>query len=258
MKSNMASAGVVLGLTPTILAMLGSSTTDTALLSIVAMRPLLALCLAIGSPAASPLRPFEYVDPIESLASSGERKSVPLYGITGQLAVSIVEYLIVFAAITNIASVSYQLGIQTICSFSVETTFQPLLWAFVAAFVHIGGSLAMKLHVRVMETDRPQLSRKIVGRYILHYLRLEFTPSAYHPRSKIDRKPKTNPFLFISWMTSVGTVLHVLYGTLVFSGLLFISVQDALSVVTRYLASVICCRALLAYELAGLRQVYVG
>ena len=57
-KNNMNTAAVLLGLLPTILYTLSSTTAETALLSLVARRPLLTLLLSAGSPAAAPLRPF--------------------------------------------------------------------------------------------------------------------------------------------------------------------------------------------------------
>jgi hypothetical protein len=63
----MASAGVLLGLTPTILAAVGSSTDETAVLFTLSKRPLLAIFLAGGSPAVFPMRSFEYQDPIKLL-----------------------------------------------------------------------------------------------------------------------------------------------------------------------------------------------
>ena len=63
-------------------------------------------------------------------------------------------------------------------------------------------------------------------------------------------------FLFLTWFTAMGTICHVIYGTLVFSSLLFISVRDSLLVIARYMVSVICCRVILMYELASLRRVF--
>lgn len=50
-KSATASAGVLLGLTPTMLAVLGPSTEEASVLFVVGRRSLLALCLAAGCPA---------------------------------------------------------------------------------------------------------------------------------------------------------------------------------------------------------------
>jgi hypothetical protein len=57
-KANMASAGVVLGLMPIILANLGSTLAETSILTLE--RPFLSLLLAIGGPSIYPARPFDY------------------------------------------------------------------------------------------------------------------------------------------------------------------------------------------------------
>lgn len=48
--------------------------------------------------------------------------------------------------------------------------------------------------------------------------------------------------------------IHVIFGTLAFSSMQFISVKDAFGVIGRYTASVIVCRVIVMYELSGLRS----
>ncbi|KAF7502655.1 hypothetical protein GJ744_005391 [Endocarpon pusillum] len=64
-KGDIASGIVALGLMPTILTFLGSSTAETVLLS--RRRPLLAFLIASGSPSVNPLRTFVYPNPIKEL-----------------------------------------------------------------------------------------------------------------------------------------------------------------------------------------------
>ena len=64
-KSNMAAAAVLLGLLPTTLGFVGSTAVDIGLVAL--RRLLLALLLAAGAPAVSPIRTFDYVDPKELL-----------------------------------------------------------------------------------------------------------------------------------------------------------------------------------------------
>jgi hypothetical protein len=73
----MASAGVLLGLTPTILAAVGSSADETVMLFILSKRPLLVVFLVGGSPAIFPMRSFEYQDPIGLLRERGGRLYPP-------------------------------------------------------------------------------------------------------------------------------------------------------------------------------------
>jgi hypothetical protein len=58
----------------------------------------------------------------------------------------------------------------------------------------------------------------------------------------------------LSWVLSVYVIVHVVYGMLVLSSLYFIGPRDALGVVGRYMASVLVCRVIVMYEIAGLRE----
>ena len=68
-------------------------------------------------------------------------------------------------------------------------------------------------------------------------------------------KPETNLPLFISWLTSTVVILHVIYGTAILSSTLFVSALDALGVIGQFLGSTLVCRAILTYELRGMRLV---
>jgi hypothetical protein len=60
--------------------------------------------------------------------------------------------------------------------------------------------------------------------------------------------------VFLSWFTSSGTAIVVIYGTLVFSSFMFIATQNATIIVLRYLVSALICRAVLKSELDGMRR----
>jgi hypothetical protein len=64
-KANMASAGVVLGLMPSLLSSLGPTVTESSTLMLE--RPFLSSLLAIGAPAFYPFGPFDHQDPLEAL-----------------------------------------------------------------------------------------------------------------------------------------------------------------------------------------------
>ncbi|KJJ30141.1 hypothetical protein AFLA70_121g002561 [Aspergillus flavus AF70] len=259
-KANMASAGVILGLLPTMLSMLGSNTVDTAILARVAGRPFLSLCLALGSPAVLPDRPFEYPNVKALLGADGIKKglTIPKPGGRTWILISALEYIVALGAVANIVTACYQLGIQCICNYATEVTAQPLIWAFIVGLVHIGGTIALSLRYRVIRSpvgETHTVQPNWFGRYLIR----EINPSLYStPPPDVDEIEESYLFLLFSWCVSTGAVVHILYGTMVLSSLLFISVQDALALAGRFLASVVCCRAVLAYELAGLRQAKAG
>jgi hypothetical protein len=71
----MASADVLLGLTPAILAALGSSTSELSRL--LALRPVLGFLMVLGSPAANPIRTFDYHSPKTDLKIKPGELEIP-------------------------------------------------------------------------------------------------------------------------------------------------------------------------------------
>jgi hypothetical protein len=108
-KDNIASAAVLLGLTPFILASLGSNTTELAL--IASRRPILAILLVLGSPSINPIQTFDYPNPTEDL-EEGESKLI-LSKIhdrrphsTSNIIQVVIELFLVIASVINLASLS--------------------------------------------------------------------------------------------------------------------------------------------------------
>jgi hypothetical protein len=247
-QASMASAGVLLGLTPTILAAVGSSADETAMLFILSKRPLLAVFLAGGSPAVFPMRSFEYQDPIGLLRERRGRLYPPELTNKGQFVIMVLEYIIVLAAVANVVTVAQELGVQVSCSFAPHLTYLVLLWAVLNLSIHISGAAALYLRVRV--------KCQLPCNTLLDYIRIHFTPVSMQRPHTIEVVPESYWFVAINWFTSILTVCHVLYGTLTFSSMLFISVKDSLRVISRLMASVISCRVVLMYELAILRDSF--
>ena len=266
LKSNFASAGVILGVAPTIFAQLGSNTQENAALSVIARRRLLAFCRAVGSPSVTPIRPFNYPG-IDALLrdESGLEGIFLKFGTRGNAVVTLCQFSLALASVANVAQVSYELGHRTIASFAPENTFLALLWAFLAAAVHIGGTLSLHLRIRAAPAPRSgddeQDPRTSFWAGWHHALALELTPAGSHRPLRLEpvrNRVATYLFLCVSWLTSVGTAIHILYGTVMFSSVLFVSVRDALFVIARFGASVLCCQAIVSYELAGLRHIYAA
>ena len=238
MKTNMASAAVLLGIMPFALSVLGSSSEESALLYVIARRPLLTTLLLAGAPVVVALRPFEYKDPVGILRSrEGRFYSLKL---GPPWAVVLCEYLVALASVANVVHVTYQLGVGVITMLLPDSSYLPALWAATGILVHILGALCLKSRVRL----RLPADNSIV--------KSEFTPSAAKTIT-VETIPETKLFLALSWMTSTATTFHVIFGTLAFSSMQFISVKDAFGVIGRYTASVTLCRVIVMYELSGLR-----
>lgn len=242
-KANMAAAAVVLGLLPTVLGFIGSNTAETGILAV--RRPFLALLIATGAPAVSPIRTFEYRSPLEILKQHGDTVDLPRLGKASSNAVLLAEYLLACVSIANLAFGSWQLSIYTVCSFAMDDDFHPLLWAFIAIAIHIAGAVAVVLRISIQDFDEHLSLASIWGN--------EFRLCAKQKKSQLRVKRESYLFIVVSYCTSLGTILHIIYGTMVFSSILFISTADALLVAVRLLASAIVCRMILMFELWGMR-----
>jgi hypothetical protein len=250
-KADMASAQVLLGLMPTILAVLGSSLQETAMLFVLGKRPLLALCLSVGSPAVYFDRTFHYRQQIESLERAKDWAPSLNAFLKGNFGITLIEYVLALAAIANIGYLSYELTDKVSFSFAQNTGYLPVIWAFVGAVIHLLGALALWLRTSVTQaggggSEAPYSS-------IFENIRAQFTPLQSEGPICIELRPPNIGYLILSWFTTILAACHVLFGTLLFSAILFVSVGDAVVLIFRYMASIVACKVVINYELAVLR-----
>lgn len=243
-QASMGSASVLLGLLPTILSYVGPSYVEVGLLA--QRRLLLALLVAAGSPAVSPIRTIDYQNPKQLLELNPG--SIAEFEPTGgfEIVVSALEYTVVFAAIANLIVVTWQLCIRTICNFGTNIIWFPVLWPAFAVLIHIVAMIAVRSKVRFRDKTEPA---KRPSR-----IRQELSLCLNHPRTVLKTQEESPWFLATAWIVSTGTVLHIILGTLVFSSLLFLLTKDAITVAVQYIASTLVCKMVLVYELAGLRK----
>ncbi|KAJ5679924.1 hypothetical protein N7462_008168 [Penicillium macrosclerotiorum] len=281
MKSDMASANVLLGLAPGILAVLGSNVDETSLLAVVGKRPFLAIALAAGSPAVVPLRPLEYRSPLEGLRPRDDEVKPRLFSFYIDGLISMLEYAFVVAAIANVAQLSYELGFDTALAFAPGYPYLILLWSFFGPIAHVLAALSLLFRARSIHhvsrgmSLRSCLSQMAQGIGLPSRIRtirddifsdeatfhswmrwffIGYSRENLPPKMTIKRE---NIYILVyNAVLAVMISCHVVLGTLVFSSMLFISARDAVYILGRFMSSVIVCRVVLAYELAKLRLLY--
>lgn len=148
MKSDMASANVLLGLAPTILAALGNSIEELSLLCVVGRRPLLAAALAAGSPSIVPIRPLEYNDPLQGLELRKNEYTPSIDSFRRSICISIIEYCAVAGAIANVAELSRELGFYTVLAFAPGYPLFVLAWVFFAPVAHLWAAFGLGFRLR--------------------------------------------------------------------------------------------------------------
>ncbi|KAH8901472.1 hypothetical protein GQ53DRAFT_597400, partial [Thozetella sp. PMI_491] len=245
-KANMAAASVLLGVMPTILSIMGSSSMETGLLAM--RRPLLSLLLGVGAPSAFPLRAFEYSNPEEMLRKGtgsigwGEQLGRPVAAVVVAL-----QYLIVCAAVANVSHITYELCVFSVCSFLPEMQVLPAVWLALALAVYVLGDAAVMLRIRLREQNGR-------CRTLGEAVRQEFQLSALRPMTVLEFRPESRIYILISWLTATGNIMHIIFGTVIFSSLQFIGTQDAFVILNRYLASSFVCRIIIMFEISGMRR----
>lgn len=324
LKGSTTGAQILLGVMPTIVALLGPSHDEIAMLSNVGRRPLLAAGLALASPSAYFSRAFEYSDPTKIL--NHDKNRLPQWRPSSPLAktlVSALEYMLTAAACCNVVINTVQVSSWTVSSFASDFDFLPNLWLALGLGIHIFSGLVLRLRLQGWRFKEPPKAgegssddQRVGGGAELGFLtscsmpsredvdksnekhedkkkekrthnlrdsicrlatsfgewiaytwprmvailaRTEFVPCAsasyeVHIQTFIE----TKTFLFLAWSLSTLTVLHVVFGTLVFAGMLFVGIKDALSIVGRYIAAVMVTRVILMYELAGVRECWAS
>ncbi|KXJ86355.1 hypothetical protein Micbo1qcDRAFT_168416 [Microdochium bolleyi] len=288
-KAEMAASAVVLGLVPTILQTLGSTPAETALLAL--RRPFLAFLLALGSPSVAIMKTSEFMMTVRDLVEHGDTRPTTISSyrwrhVTSKwrMAMSVAEYIITGAAVANVIYLAVQLGFNAIVMFAPETIFMVPLWTFICVIIHLGGVLILYLKLKI-ENNGPQAgpvhqmrnpepysnsssgqqyhSTAVSGppsdsigilRRRTTVLSEEFTPAAFQEPKRLRWRQETILVNFLIWVLSIGTLINLVLGSMIFSSLLFFSVRDVLLLVARYLVSTLVCRAIVRIELSGMKE----
>ena len=264
-KANMQAAGILLGLAPAILAYISPSPIETAALATVGRRPFFALCIAAGSPFILPIRPFTYprVDEFlyRNLGPSFRSRNRPAQW--RWFVIVTAQYLLAGCCIANVVILGRQLGQRGFITWASGKTYLPLLWTLLAPMVHILNCLTTRLRVNIVSephSTEPRRFRTRVLEAVMFELSLaELSSAASQPilRTESIENPWTQRFaLVLSWSTAFAAILHIFWGSLTLSSILLLSTLRASFIVAQYMGSVLCCQALLAFELARLQEVH--
>ncbi|KAH9203793.1 hypothetical protein DL95DRAFT_320704, partial [Leptodontidium sp. 2 PMI_412] len=178
---------------------------------------------------------FEYARTVKDLHKRNFSK--PAFFIRLDPIIIVLEYLAAAASIGNIAELCYRLGGQVISATFTGSEYTFFLWAFLGFVIYEFGALALYLRTKVATLRRDYKGSHIYQRRLNANLLL---------------------FLAIYWFTTALTVCHIVYNTILFSSVLFISVNNAVVVIIRLMGSVMMCRVVLTYELANLRRAVKG
>ena len=283
-KTEMAIVSVVLGLLPMALQFVGPKVADIAILGM--QRPVLAALICLGSSCPTLESDRSGLETVRNIghASGGGSDDIlwpdklidaPLWA---KALISGFEYILVGTAAANSVIQGWQLSFWAISFISTlvgtygntAEGFSPLLWVFLPLPIQAIGMCVLYLGSEFEDQSPSHVSWQhplLVawcppgsGR-LREWLIREVTPLAFS-KNGIGRKKKDSLrrgtrywMLILDWAVRLLVWVQVLYGTMVLSSELFLSLFTALEVVGRFLAGAIVCRVVLEFEMYGLREV---
>jgi len=262
----LATSIVILGLMPTMLSTLGPSIAESAMLSYE--RPLLSWLLAFGSPSVLVSRIWTYDDPfatIERPTGRSWRNSATLLDAlpfrrprrrASRIVISALELVLALAAIANTIHVSIDLGVRSVSTWNCESWYFPLSWVLIPGCIHIIGAVAFRMTPMRREQATALSNTLLPATNAAKDVSLDSPGNKLRAPVVIIAQPPT-PWTLVLNSVAVGFSLgHAVYGTLVFSSLLFLMVSDAVPVIFRYASSSLLCRFINQYELALMSEEY--
>ena len=257
------SVGLILGLTPTILAGLGPTVSEISLLSL--RRPILAFFLSLGSPEIFLTRLTIYENPFDLRRNTAGALIVPELPRHISHVFSFVQYLVAFGAALNVLYLSWDLGLKSVLIWSCEYSFFPLIWSGSTAIPHILACLSLRASVsdkRLVNNNKgesAQRNQRSVLTRLRGFVGREIITMSNQPESIASEGLHIGP-LGIS--LTIGAVFsgfaHYIWGTSVFSSLLFVQTRDAIGILMRYTASSLLCNFVLYFEIGGMRRLPAG
>jgi hypothetical protein len=273
-KVNMAAAVVVLGLTPSILAMLGPSIAEAAVLT--TERPLLSLFLALGAPAINMPRVFERPRVDDALAVRPTAVTQAIYAsirrrgaARGGIILSASEYLLAAGALSSTIATSVQLDLRTVSGWRCNQIMMPLMWSMSGGVVHLCAATALRLSADAAAGSGPAPTARSISSssssssssrsrpaavlsWMHRQLLRECTPCVFR-RPRLHKSVDSPMADVMYWLASFFGLIHMVFGIMVFSSLVFISLTDALVVLVRYAVAASVCRVIFMFELAGIQ-----
>ncbi|KAL2202664.1 hypothetical protein CC79DRAFT_1164748 [Sarocladium strictum] len=266
-KSNLANAQVVLGLTPTILSLVGSNVAELGVLGW--RRPWLTMLLGLGAPALQMQSFFTVLEATPVLAPRGVVEGLPRPnlmegyrewlkkrrngGLGGRgLATlcAVAPYLLALAAIANNVTTSLYLDLRSVVGFRCGAIYMPLAWGLIGIFPALFAMLAASRQYGFYRHGWWSFPTR-------HTQSDQSTENWRSFASKgLSGKRRHSP----QWLSDVlfsaaalAAILQLIYGTSLLSAMTPIFFFDALPIITRYAASTIICRAVLLVELEMMR-----
>ncbi|KAF2868120.1 hypothetical protein BDV95DRAFT_670625 [Massariosphaeria phaeospora] len=259
-KAQLGTTSLILGLTPTILSWTGNGVFEMSLLS--SQRPVLSVLLSVGAPVFSPTSLFPQWRPAEILAGRPLAFKTPQAVKRHPFVLAVAQYVFAVGAIANLTHVAYIMSYMSVTlSSGCQNRYFVFLWIYVAVSAHICGWFAVhtraswarsERHMSVDDGKRPERSFLATLRRLAA---IEISPCFAREPHVLKWKVETGLGLFLVNLTTVVVLGHVVWGTIILGSTTLVEPVDAVMLIGRFVASTVVCKAILMFELAGMREV---
>ncbi|KAK6507994.1 hypothetical protein TWF481_006413 [Arthrobotrys musiformis] len=269
-KASFSGTTILLGLAPTTLSVMGPSVAEMALLSI--HRPFITLLISLGAPAVFPGRFLQWEDPLRANEPAVGAFLVRPLTSPWKWIVLFLQYAAAGGAVTNVFHAAWRIGTRSIISWACATNYWPVVWVLMSVLIHFCAIFSLRTAITkktefgeprnvevglpqsVDENGQPLNRRSIPGVWIFFS---EFTLSANSEWQVSDLyNIHLGPLpVMLQYLGALLSVLYLVFGTLMFSSLLFIGLGEAVQLIMRLIASAAICRVLVQFEVGGMIQV---
>lgn len=261
LKASFAATSILLGFAPTMLSLIGPSVGEVALLSLY--RPFLSALLSLGIPAVFPGRFLFWEDPLRAYEPQTGSFVVPPLSRKWTITVSVAQYALAAIACANNFHAAYRTGVGGVSTWSCKTWYWPTVWIVITLGIHVISSVSLRLAITRKKIERGEDLGDVSERErwkrsgLLPILYNELTLSAnraWHVSDLYD--VKLGPAaVALQYLGVFASVWHLVFGTLLFSSLLFIGLEEASFLILRFVASAFFCRLLIQFEIGGMIKV---
>ena len=252
-KTTIASAQIVLGLIPSLLAGFGNGVPELSIMA--SQRPLLSFLLTLGAPAMYPNRISKYTNPIELLVGAPHDH---IYGHTIPLPRTVkitLQYLLAAAASFNNIELALRIGSRSVLAWGCRSWYGPLLWVLFPISTYLFAAMSCQIAKKGGQHVRHSngISWWCVENYLSRCMQ-SLQSFLRVPSLEKGRDPSaTNVILQI--MASCLAWAHVVLGTLILPSLIFVGFHDTMMILFRFLGSAAVCRMLFLFQLDNVRGV---
>jgi hypothetical protein len=260
-KANMAGAGVLLGLLPSLLSQLSPSLRE--LTALFDQRPILAILTTAMNPGVFLNRLFARRDSSEDAYLRGKLKdatTTPEHDLIwrpsfkGQVILSIVEYSVALLGCANVYQLAMMLATRVVISWSCPNPFWFLGWTMSILFVMLMEVIVSKLTTR---RRNPQGVISPGPDFSLIFERIwtfELAPCCTRIAPQYDNVTKGKKAKFITlvlrYLGPTLATVHWVVGTALLSSVLYVPFMDAVPLILRWSFSGFVARTIVEYELA--------